>query len=487
MDYAGALGTEEAEEAADAGCLFHKLIAKTNIVMQLLRPTTLIPLLVAFAVLRAGSVLAAPPKVPSLPAQATGYVQYALTNFPPQYQNGPDALDNTPADNLLTDAGATLGRALFYDKRLSHDNSTACASCHKQSKGFSDENQFSAGINGQLTTRHSMGLTNVVFYASGAMFWDERASSIEDQALKPIQSPTEMGSTLPEVVTKLSQTTFYPTLFQAAFGTPEITPDRIAKATAQFERSMISYNSKYDAYLNGQATLTPAESAGEQLFNNSARCSACHTTTAQVGDVTHNIGLDATVTDPGAGVGRFKTPSLRNVAVRGRYMHDGRFSSLEEVVQFYSTQVQDTPLLDGRLRDPVQLNLTSDQINDIVAFLNTLTDNSFLTNQLFSDPFVTLPGDYNGDGVVDSADYIVWRKNVGDTTSLVADGNNDHHTDNLDYAVWRQNLGKTWQDLAYGSGGGLSSPSVPEPGGAVLVALASLCTLARRRRGRRTS
>ena len=410
-------------------------------------------LVIAAAALRASVGQAAPPQVPALPSQTAGYVQYAIDNFPPQYVNGPLASNNTPEDNPITDAGATLGRVLFYDKRLSHDNSTACASCHKQSKGFSDENQFSAGINGQLTGRHSMGLTNVAFYESGAMFWDERATSVEDQALKPIQSPTEMGSTLSEVVTKLSQTTFYPTLFQAAFGTTEVTPDRIAKSIAQFERSMISYNSKYDAYLNGQATLTPAEQAGETLFNGAARCSACHSTTAQIGDVPRQRRSRCRhLRDPGAGDGRFKTPSLRNVGVRGRFMHDGRFSTLEEVVEFYNSGVQDTPFLDPRLRDPVQLNLTQEQIGDIVAFLNTLTDDSFLTNPLFSDPFVTLPGDYNGDGVVDSADYVVWRKTFGDTTSLVADGNNDHHVDNDDHTVWRQNLGKTWQDLAYGSG-----------------------------------
>jgi cytochrome c peroxidase len=454
--------------------------------MQLRRWTTLIPALVAATLLRAGAGLAAPPKVPSLPAQTAGYVQYSVTNRPPQYLNGPSAMDNTPADNITSDAGATLGRALFYDKRLSHDNSTACASCHKQSKGFSDENQFSAGINGQLTGRHSIGLTNVTFYESGAMFWDERATSVEDQALKPIQSPTEMGSTLPEVVAKLSQTTFYPTLFAAAFGSPQITPDLIAKSIAQFERSMISYNSKYDAYLNGQATLTPAEQAGETLFNNAARCSACHSTTAQVGDFPHNVGLDVVPTDPGAGEGRFKTPSLRNVGVRGRFMHDGRFSTLEEVVQFYSSGVQDGQFLDPRLKDPVQLNLTQEQIDDIVAFLNTLTDNSFLTNSMFSDPFVTLPGDYNGDGVVDSADYIVWRKYFGDTTSLVADGNNDHHVDNDDFAIWRQNRGKTWQDLAYGSGS-LANPPVPEPSAVALVAIASFCALTRRRRNRRVT
>src|SRR5689334_11709459 len=310
--------------------------------MQLRRLTTLIPAFVAATLLRAGAGLAAPPQVPSLPAQTAGYVQYSVTNRPPQYLNGPSAMDNTPADNLLSDAGATLGRVLFYDKRLSHDNSTACASCHKQSKGFSDENQFSAGINGQLTSRHSMGLANSTFYSNGRMFWDERATSLENQALQPIQSPAEMGSTLAEVVSKLRQTTFYPALFQAAFGSPDVTPDRIAKAVGQFERSMISYNSKYDAYLNGQATLSPAGRAGEALFSGAARCSSCHTTNAQIGDQAMNIGLDANPLDQGAGGGRFKTPSLRNVAVRGHYMHDGRFSSLEQVVQFYSSEVQDT-------------------------------------------------------------------------------------------------------------------------------------------------
>ena len=132
---------------------------------------------------------------------------------------------------------------------MSHDNGVSCSSCHKQSKGFSDENRFSAGINGQLTTRHSPGLTNVTFYAGGKMFWDERAASIEAQALVPIQSATEMGSTLSEVIGKLSATTFYPTLFTAAFGDSAITSDRISKAIAQFERSMVSYNSEFDAQL----------------------------------------------------------------------------------------------------------------------------------------------------------------------------------------------------------------------------------------------
>src|SRR4051812_14526304 len=144
----------------------------SKFVMFFRRPTTVLALLLPAAAVCAKFALAAPPQVPALPAQTADYLQYAIANLPPQYLNGPAALDNTPADNLTTNAGATLGRVLFYDKRLSHDSSTACASCHQQSKGFSDASQFSAGINGQLTARHSMGLSNVGFYASGRMFWD---------------------------------------------------------------------------------------------------------------------------------------------------------------------------------------------------------------------------------------------------------------------------------------------------------------------------
>ena len=180
--------------------------------------------------------------------------------------------------------------------------------CHQQSKGFSDSSKFSSGFDGQQTARHAPGLSNVTYYTNGKAFWDERAASIEDQALVPIQSPVEMGETLTNVVAKLSQTTFYPTLFEAAFGTPEVTSDRISKALAQFERSMVSYQSKYDsAFAPGSTTpnfaaagLTADELAGEQLFNGEARCSACHTTNAKVSNRVHNIGLDATITDPGA-------------------------------------------------------------------------------------------------------------------------------------------------------------------------------------------
>jgi cytochrome c peroxidase len=442
-------------------------------------------LLVTGAVGAPGLLRAAQPQVPSLPTQTAGYVQYAITNLPNYYTIPAIATtNNTPLTNPLTDSGATLGRVLFYDKRLSHSNGVACASCHRQQNGFSDPNQFSEGVAG-LTGRHSMGLTNATYYTGGKAFWDERAASLEDQALQPIQNAVEMGSTLTEVIGKLNQTSFYPTLFQAAFGTTEISADRIGKAIAQFERAMVSYNSKFDGVKKQTQQYTPQEVQGQLLFTGAARCNQCHTTDAHVSNGVHNIGLDATNTDVGAGNGTFKSPSLRNVAVRGKFMHDGRFSTLQEVIQFYSTGVQDNPDLDPVLRNPlgqvIRLNLNQTQIDQLVAYLNAFTDNTFLTSPLFSDPFVTLPGDYTGDGVVDQLDYDVWKSSFGDTSSLLADGNANGVIDSGDYVVWRNNVGRTWLDLATGSGTNLAS-AVPEPGAVVLLIFSVLFAMVGRRR-----
>jgi cytochrome c peroxidase len=341
---------------------------------------------------------------PSL--QATPY-QYseAANPLPAHFRVDPGAIgpaidrDNTPATNPVSDAGAALGRVLFYDPRLSVNDRVACASCHQQAFGFGDTARFSRGVAGH-TARRTMGLANARFYQLGRFFWDERASTLEDQILRPVQDQVEMGMTLDNLILKLSLTTYYPPLFQAAFGSPDITPDRISLAVAQFVRSMVSARSRFDLAFNASGTLDPTkltaeERTGQQLFAGAAAgCAACHATNAVVTDAPHNTGLDLTITDPGAGGGRFKAPSLRNIAIRPPYMHDGRFQTLEEVVEFYDSGVQPSPGLDSRLRTgqgPKRLNLTATQRAAIVAYLRTLTDSSFIADPKFSSPFGAQP------------------------------------------------------------------------------------------------
>ena len=306
------------------------------------------------------------------------------------------SFDNTPTSNPITDAGATLGRVLFYDPRLSRTDATSCASCHRQSLGFADALPRSLGVTGVLTPRHATGLANARFYGSGRFFWDERAVSLEAQVLEPIQHRDEMGMSLDSLPIKLAVTSYYPALFTSAFGSPTITSDRIARALAQFTRAMVSGGSRYDRAFdaagnaNLAATLTPQEIMGEEVFRRSG-CPSCHVGVAQAGEALHNNGLDATVNDTGAGRGRFKTPSLRNVAVRRRFMHDARFTSLEEVVAFYDSGVQPSPALDALLRapdgSPRRLGLSDVERAALVTFLGTLTDSTFLTSPRFANPF----------------------------------------------------------------------------------------------------
>ena len=304
------------------------------------------------------------------------------------------ALDNTPDSNAVTDAGATLGRVLFYDRRLSANDRIACGSCHVQSLGFSDTARFSRGFAGGLTRRHSMGLANARFYSSGRFFWDERAGTLEAQVLTPVQDPVEMGMTLPALEVKLASASFYQPLFRAAFGTPEVTSDRVARALAQFVRSLVSADARFDRGL-AAGGMSSQEREGLRLFNGQAGCARCHVGNALAGDGTHNTGLDAAITDSGAGRGRFKVPSLRNVAVRPPYMHDGRFATLEQVVEHYAGGVQANPALDQRLRGrdgaPRALGLSATQKAALVAYLHALTDSTFLTAPHFADPFEAQP------------------------------------------------------------------------------------------------
>ena len=347
---------------------------------------------------------------------------YASLNLPSHFTTnagGPlptsiRGTDNTPTTNPITNDGATLGRVLFYDKKLSANGTISCASCHKQDKGFSDEAILSVGFNGGITGRHSMTLINSRFYQRGRFFWDERATTLEEQVLMPFQDPVEMGMTLEQVVSKVQEQSYYPELFQKAFGSTEITSDKISKALAQFVRSIVSFSSKYD---QGRAMVaspganfpnfTAEENTGKNIFfqtipNGGGACFGCHTTEAFISanPGPQNNGLDATsTTDLGAGaifdnpifVGRFKTTSLRNIELTAPYMHDGRFTTLEQVVEHYNSGIKAHPTLSPALTDangnPVRLNLTSSQKAALVAFLKTLTDNSISTETKWSNPF----------------------------------------------------------------------------------------------------
>lgn len=322
--------------------------------------------------------------------------------------------DNTPAGNPTTNAGAALGRVLFHDKRLSANQTISCASCHQAEHGFSDPRRFSVGFDGGLTGRNSMGLTNARFYRRQAFFWDERAATLEEQVLLPIQNEVEMGMTLDLLVSRLSAEPFYAELFTSAFGSPAVTTSRISRALAQFVRSIASGDSKYDQGIAlGFTNFTPQENRGRAIFQGpQGGCSACHGSDNFVpGDLIFNNGLENPYLDKGVGEvtgstadeGFFKVPSLRNIALTAPYMHDGRFATLEEVIEFYNSGVVNHPNLSPALRQPVgpppppgtpptlggprRLNLTATDKAALLAFLRTLTDTSVTTDPKFSDPF----------------------------------------------------------------------------------------------------
>lgn len=343
-----------------------------------------------------------------LPATPFNYANPILPNYlttPPV--NGQI---NTPANNPITNYGATLGRVLFYDVKLSANNTKACASCHQQGFSFSDPAQFSAGFNGGQTTRNSMSLLNARYYPNGHFFWDERSASAEAQASRPIVNPVEMGLTMPAVVSKLQGINYYPALFQQAFGSPTIDSARIVRALAQFVRSIVSYQTKYDlgraAFPPNQnpgavafANYTAAENQGKQIFFGPGNCAACHGTETFTAPGSRNNGLDLVYTDNGVGTitgnagqnGAFKVPSLRGIELSGPYMHDGRFATLEQVVEHYNSQVKPNVNLSPQLRapngTPRRLNLTAAQKSALVAFLKTLTDTGIAGDVKFSNPF----------------------------------------------------------------------------------------------------
>ncbi len=338
---------------------------------------------------------------------------------------------NIPFDNQMDNDKVTLGRVLFYDTRLSLNNSVSCASCHHQRRAFAADRPFSTGFEGRTTTRNSPPVMNMVL--SSNFFWDASQQKLEDMVLMPIRNHLEMGiADVKDLELKLKEVDYYPSLFEKAFGTETVSANRISKALAQFVRSLISTNSKFDkGQVNGFANFSPLEKMGFDLFN-SARlsCGACHGGFNFSGwnSDAANIGLDIDYEDNGIANGMFKVPSLRNVALTAPYMHDGRFATLEEVVDHYDQGIQAHPNLDFRLREgypnvfafepnipvftdpftntifidgvpfdfnqfttnipPKRLNLTDVEKQALVAFLKTLSDEQFVKDEKFSNPFV---------------------------------------------------------------------------------------------------
>lgn len=304
-----------------------------------------------------------------------------------------------------TNAGATLGRVLFYDKRLSVTNTHSCASCHLQPLSFTTAERFPTGVMGTPLRRNAMQLANVRYNLQEDWFGDLRAHTLEELVLMPTEDPTELGNLVYLVEEKLAATDFYPPLFEAAFGTPEVTAARIARAVSQFLRTIITYRSRYDqAYLSMDPppaplpdparVLTAEELRGADIFV-ASHCTDCHQTDLQTLELgALNNGLDMFPADPGEVDGRFRAPSLRNIAVSAPYMHDGRFAGLREVIEHYDHGVVDSGLTSFLMRDdsvagaPIRrLNLSEDDKNALEAFLNTLTDTEMLTDPKFSDPF----------------------------------------------------------------------------------------------------
>ncbi|AWW29317.1 cytochrome-c peroxidase [Echinicola strongylocentroti] len=323
-----------------------------------------------------------------------------------------------PADNPLTEKGVELGRMLFYDKQLSVDRTISCASCHQQEKAFTDGKKISTGVNDTPGDKNAMSLANL--HWTSRFFWDGRAATLEEQAVQPIEDHREMNLPLDEAVARLQADKQYPERFEVAFGTDQITEELIGKAIAQFMRTLVSGDSKFDQWIKGEVKFSEQEQLGMELFFThpepslqirGGNCGDCHITFLTSGDRNnllgfHNNGLDndqnleeglAAVTGNPRDKGKFKAPTLRNIALTAPYMHDGRFETLEEVLEHYDQHVQINRTLDILVLEAsneiilpgedIKLHLTDGEKEAILSFLQTLTDEKFITNPKFSDPF----------------------------------------------------------------------------------------------------
>lgn len=369
---------------------------------------------------------------------------YSETDFPNHF-NAKLAKDNTPENNATNNHGATLGRVLFYDTRLSLNNKVACAGCHFQQNAFSDVTAFSEGFEGAKTGRNSMPIFNNQFMEG--FFWDNEVKELENQVVMPVKDHIEMGlEDEVHLVNKLQKAGIYADLFEKAYGSADITMDKVKKAMAQFVRSIVSTSSKYDAaYENNFADFNALEKKGMSLFFK-AQCNTCHalendmealekslgrselfnnndrligefdseffgSPLGEHDETLANIGLEQSYTDKGVGShtresqdnGKFKIPSIRNIMLTAPYMHDGRFKTIDEVLEHYNKQLVHHPNLDFRLRagsntyedaepntsfgDPIKFNFSEEDKTALKAFFHTLTDNSLTSDPKYSNPF----------------------------------------------------------------------------------------------------
>lgn len=305
-----------------------------------------------------------------------------LDYFEPQIPfNGNSFSNGSSSDEL-----ASFGRLLFYDVRLSKNNSISCASCHNQTRAFTDNQQFSAGLENYTTSRNAMTLVNNAYQISH--FWEGHTGNMDDHILSPISNHIEMGmKSVDELVSKLSQIETYDSLSQVVFN-KIIDEDLIRQSLATFVASLVSYNTKFDQGVNIDFNnFTATEKAGKDLFFGKAKCGQCHKNQhfTATWRRSANIGLDLEYQDEGAGAGHFKVPSLRNIGLTAPYMHDGRFSTLSEVINHYNEGIQDHPELDWALTNGIELTQTEQE--DLEAFLHTLTDYVLISDARFSNPF----------------------------------------------------------------------------------------------------
>jgi len=298
------------------------------------------------------------------------------------------------SSNPVTEEGFELGRALFYDVRLSSDNTVSCGSCHVPEVSFADPiHRFSVGVGNQSGTRNAPALTNLAF--RNFFMWDGGVNQLDFVPINAIESPVEMNIPLKDLVRKLNRLPDYPEKFKIVFGKDSIDSQQLLKALAQFQVMMVSSNAVYDQYREGKAVLTGAEMEGLTLFKQ--KCSGCHAGELFTDNYFHNNGLDAAfdkdsgrarITEFPGDAGKFLVPGLRNVALTAPYMHDGRFKTLMEVLDHYASGVKESTTLDPVLKqdDTIGIPLKEDEKEKIIAFLKTLTDRSFVGDLKFSDP-----------------------------------------------------------------------------------------------------